>query len=84
MKKEHKTDDQRLVEYVNSLNVRLLALEADNARQDAEIKQTNKQLARSIDTTEKLRVECKKLRSALIIGNEKISNLNLAIRSKNK
>lgn len=79
MEAEQKTDEQRLIDYINGLNRRLLKLEADKKKQDAKIQELEKKTTRFINLVEGLRAEYIKLKSSVIILKEKIGNLQLAV-----
>lgn len=78
------TDEERLIKYINSLNRRILSLEADKRKTASTIDDLSKKVNRFINLVEDLRSEYKKLKSVTIIIKEKISNLNLSLRAKNK
>ena len=84
MEKKPQTDEQRLIDYINGLNRRILKLEADKKKQDAKMQELDKKTTRFINLVEGLRSEYTKLKSFVIILKEKIGNLNLANRLRDK
>lgn len=80
MEPEQKTDEQRLIDYINGLNRRILKLESDKKKQDSKIQELDKKTTRFINLVEGLRAEYTKLKSSLINLKEKVGNLSLANR----
>lgn len=81
MNKSPQTDDERLIQYINKLNNRILALEASKKLQDASINDIDRKLTKFIDLVERVRSEYEKLKTSFINLKEKVGNLNINILS---